>query len=228
MMRRACFVIVLTAVAPLVAMEAVSRGLDPMAQDDAIQKYLPELRRLEKAEDWPELGRYSERTLRALNADSRSDVSSIALAATYFARALEQQERYADAELLYRRAFELDEKFLGPDSPQTLGALYHLAKASRSSVEAELLYRRALAILGKGYEAELPQNAHFILGLAGSLHSQGRYAEAEPLYLRGLAILEKGNEADLQNTLALQDLASLFCDQGRYAEAVALSAHVRN
>jgi len=65
------------------------------------------------------------------------------LASHYYA-----QDRYADAEPLYKRSLAIREKALGPDHPdvaQSLNNLAYLYSTQGRYADAEPLYKRALA-----------------------------------------------------------------------------------
>ena len=133
------------------------------------------------------------------------------------------QDRYADAELLYKRALEIDEKTLGAEDPDVTASLNNLAGVYRDQAryaEAEPLYKRALAILEKELGEEHLDVAASLNNLAGVYRDQARYAEAEPLYMRSLAIREKVLGAKHPYVaVSLNNLAGLYCDWDRYAEA---------
>ncbi len=66
------------------------------------------------------------------------------------------QGRYAEAELLYKRALEIREKALGPDHPDVANSLNNLASLYDEQGrygEAEPLLKRALTILEKALDA---------------------------------------------------------------------------
>ncbi|CCD42629.1 hypothetical protein BofuT4_P074310.1 [Botrytis cinerea T4] len=133
------------------------------------------------------------------------------------------QDKLAEAEVMYCRALEGYEKALGPDHTSTLdtvnnlGALYsHQGKLA----EAEVMYRRAL----EGYEKALGQNHTSTLDTVnnlGALYShQGKLAEAEVMYRRALEGYEKALGSDHISTLnTVNNLGALYNDQGKLAEA---------
>jgi tetratricopeptide (TPR) repeat protein len=69
------------------------------------------------------------------------------------AEQLVELEKYAEAELLYRRSLEITEETFGPDHINTANSLSNLAILLRTTGDhaaAEPLYRRACAIWSKG------------------------------------------------------------------------------
>ncbi len=133
------------------------------------------------------------------------------------------QDKYAEAEPLFRRALAIREKALGPDHAdvaRTLNNLAALHRLQNQPAEAEPLIRRALGILEKALGPEHPEVAGTLNNLAGRYRDRGKFAEAEPLFKRSLAIREKvlGPEhPDLTKTLL--GMAAFYADQGKYAEA---------
>ena len=73
---------------------------------------------------------------------------------------LEDKNRLAEAEPLYRRALAIDEASYGPDHPQVARDLNNLAgllKAKNRIDEAEPLFRRALAIFEASFGPDHPK-----------------------------------------------------------------------
>jgi CHAT domain-containing protein/Tfp pilus assembly protein PilF len=134
-----------------------------------------------------------------------------------------QQDRYADAEPLLKRALAVREKALGPDHPTVAPELNNLAKLyddQNRYADAELLYKRALAIHEKWRGPEHPRFANSLNNLAVLYTHQSRYSDAEPLFKRALLIREKVFGPDhLVVATSLTSLADLYRAQGRYADA---------
>jgi CHAT domain-containing protein/tetratricopeptide (TPR) repeat protein len=107
---------------------------------------------------------------------------------------LREQEKYAAAEPVFRKALEIQERVLGPDQPEvaeTLNQLAYLLDTTGAYAAAEPLYRRALAIDEKKLGPEHPDTATVLNNLAWLLDAAGNYQAAEPLFRRALAIREK-------------------------------------
>jgi tetratricopeptide (TPR) repeat protein/MinD-like ATPase involved in chromosome partitioning or flagellar assembly len=136
---------------------------------------------------------------------------------------LNNRAEHGEAEPLYRRALEIDEKSLGPDHPNVARGLNNLAALLRDTnrlTEAEPLYRRALAITEKSFGPDHPNVAIGLNNLALLLSDTNRLTEAEPLFRRGLAITEKSFDPDHPDVATgLNSLAGLLRDTNRLAEA---------
>lgn len=94
------------------------------------------------------------------------------------------QAKYSEAEPLYLRVLERDERVLGAEHPNVAASLNNLANNYRvlgKYAEAEPLYQRALAIWVKILGPEHPLVVHIQGGYADLLRKTGRVAEAEKL-----------------------------------------------
>ena len=112
------------------------------------------------------------------------------------------QRRYGEAEPLYLRALVIWKKALGPDHPDVATGLNNLAELYRERGrldEAELMQTKALVIREQALGAGHPLVAASLNNLAEL--ATGTIAEAEPLMR------------------SLDNLAELYRQQGRYAEA---------
>jgi CHAT domain-containing protein/Tfp pilus assembly protein PilF len=130
------------------------------------------------------------------------------------------QGRYAEAELLDKRALAIGEKLLGADATRlnNLGTLY---RAQGRYAEAEPLFKRALTINEKAHVPGNPLIAYTLTNLALLNRLQGRYAEAEQLYKRVLEIREKllgPNHPDVARSLT--GIAEVYREQGLYTTAL--------
>jgi tetratricopeptide (TPR) repeat protein len=114
--------------------------------------------------------------------------SDLATALNNFAAGL-PRDRAAEAESLYRRALELNEKELGAEHPNVAVDLNNLAEALRlsgKSEEAEALFRRALRIDERVLGTQNPTVATVLNNLAKVLRETNRPAEAESLFNRAI------------------------------------------
>jgi tetratricopeptide (TPR) repeat protein len=131
--------------------------------------------------------------------------------------------RYAEAELLKRRAVAIGETSLVPSDPKLATLLNNLAQLLQLTnrfAEAESLMRRALAIWEAGLGADHPQVATGLNNLALLLKDTNRLAEAEPLMRRALAIDETSYGPDHPDVaIDLNNLAALLHATNRLAEA---------
>ena len=126
------------------------------------------------------------------------------------------QERYADAEPLYKRSLAIWKKALGPNSPNVATSLNNLAnlyQAQGRYADAETLYKQSLAIGEKVFAPDHPDVARSLSNLVAVYHDQSRYADAEPLFKRSLAIREKarGSRPSRCRVFTEQSRRSLSC-----------------
>src|SRR5215510_6471809 len=86
-------------------------------------------------------------------ADRRDDVA-VSLSLNIVAKLYAAQARYAEAEPLYKRSIEIQEKTLGSDHPDTAPVINNLATLyTRQGLyaKAEPLYKRSLTIFQKAF-----------------------------------------------------------------------------
>ena len=136
--------------------------------------------------------------------------------------------RYAEAELLFKRALVVGESELGPDHISLGSPLNNLASLYKELgryADAEPLFKRSLAIQEKALGAEHPEVGLLLDNLAQLRSDQGRDTEAEPLYRRSLAIRERTLGLDDPAVgRSLNNLAQVYRAQGRYDESERLYA----
>jgi tetratricopeptide (TPR) repeat protein len=99
----------------------------------------------------------------------------MAIKRTAEAERLDQQERYADAEPLYRQALAIRRKVLGEQHPDTAYSLDNLAinmDDQGKYPDAEPLFRQALAIARKVLGEQHPDTAISLGNLAWNLDAQ--------------------------------------------------------
>jgi CHAT domain-containing protein/Tfp pilus assembly protein PilF len=164
------------------------------------------------------------------------------LALVYF-----QEDRYPEAETLYTRELELYQKEFGSDRFYVAAPLAGLGLVYRSEAhyaDAERSFKRALAVTEATHGPYDLEVAKSLDNLATVYEDEGRYAEAEPLFKRELEIREHiyySREARIlanltsfikfgfldkegpKPTTAMMNLANLYEDEGRYADAEALT-----
>jgi len=131
--------------------------------------------------------------------------------------------KYAQAELVYKRALAIEEKALGPDHPDLAKSLHNLALLYATQgqyAQAEPLYKRALAIMEKALDPDDPSVAKSLNNLAALYATQGQYAQAELLFKRALAIREKALGPDDPSVAkSLENMAALYREISRVKEA---------
>lgn len=87
--------------------------------------------------------------------------------------------------------------------------------------DSEDFFRRGLAIRERLLPADAWQIGAALNELGASLFSQARFQEAEPLYLRAIAIFRSHPDRPRDLAGALANVASLYREQRRFAEASA-------
>ena len=139
------------------------------------------------------------------------------------------QGRYGDAEPLYRRVLDAQERTFGREHPNTLTSVNNLANLYR----ARAIMARPSRFTGAPSRPESARSAGASQYArehqrSGELYlNQGRYGDAEPLFRRGLDAQERTLGREHPNTLgSVNDLAILYLNQGRYGEAETLFRRV--
>jgi tetratricopeptide (TPR) repeat protein len=136
---------------------------------------------------------------------------------------LYQAGKFNEAIPIAQEALELSKKALGPDHPQTAGALDTLARLyyfTGDYARAEPLYQRTLQIAEKALGPDHPDTATALSDLALLYRSTGNYTKAEPLYRRALEIKQKALGPDDPGTATtLNNLALLYRFTGDYDKA---------
>ena len=141
---------------------------------------------------------------------------------------LSSAEDFQRTRPLFERAFESQERFLGPDHPEVAAAATNLANVLSHTGENELarpLYERALSIWEKSLGADHPKVATGLVNLARLYLRTGDYHDASPLLARALAIQEKGlgpEHPDVAVTLSSR--AELAAHTGATIEAFETAA----
>jgi tetratricopeptide (TPR) repeat protein len=140
-------------------------------------------------------------------------------------RALIELNRPADARRALERALALREAVHGVKSLEAARGVSDLAWFHRTQGDlatAEQLYiesvSRSEAVVGK----ESPELTTFLTALASVYRAQGKNDQAEEVLKRNLRLVDgRGNSVELKN--ALSDLAHLFEELSRYAEAESMA-----
>jgi tetratricopeptide (TPR) repeat protein len=135
---------------------------------------------------------------------------------------LQTKARYAESELLYRRALAIGEGSLESDHPSLARCLNNLAVllcAANRFGEAEPLFRRALAIAETNYGPAHPDVAACLSNYGELLRITNRLSEAEPLFRRALAIDEASHGSNHPHVaIRLNNLALLLQAMNRLGE----------
>lgn len=162
---------------------------------------------------------------RALEIDecAQVDEHAVAVRCNQLGTCLESLGRRLESASLARGAFEITERVLGPDNPQTLVTMANYASQLQKQGDhtgAEPLFCRAL----DGFERVLgPDHPYTIIAakfLAGFYGDKGDYARAEPLLVRALETNERVLGEEHQDTLfTANNLGLLYLDARRFADA---------
>ena len=136
---------------------------------------------------------------------------------------LRHQNRFEEAEELYRLALERREKILGPDHTDTLSTLHNLAftlSGQKRFEEAEGLYRLALERRGKILGPDHTDTLSTLHNLSFVLSDLSRSEEAEGLYRLVLKRQENTLGPDSADTLTtLHNLALTLSYLNKFEEA---------
>ena len=152
-----------------------------------------------------------------------SSEQKIVLASQLNAQAFElydDEDRYSEAEELFRQALAIREEYLRSDHPaiaQSLNNLALLYNYMERYEEAESLHKRALSIYE---ENDHPDIIYSLRNLALLYIDTGRIEEAEPLYKRELLIREEqlgANPNDIAEDLV--DIGMLLEQRGYFSKA---------
>jgi tetratricopeptide (TPR) repeat protein len=147
-----------------------------------------------------------------------TSTSKYQLALTLF-----NQEKYAEAEPLWRQSVEMREKILGAEHVDTLRSKYKLALTlleQKKYTEAEQMLRQSAQQREKLLGAEHVDTLWSKWRLALAVYRQQRYIEAEQLLRQLAQQREKVQGAEHVNTLQSKyRLAIALYDQQKYTEA---------
>ncbi|KAK2593516.1 hypothetical protein QQS21_008782 [Conoideocrella luteorostrata] len=134
-----------------------------------------------------------------------------------------EQGKPREAEKIYLRALQGDEKAQGPHHLLTLNTVNSLGVLYRSQgklQEAEKMYLRALEGKERAYGPDHKLTLDTVNNLGVLYRSQGKLQEAEKMYLRALQGFEKAYGPDHTLTLnTVNNLGVLYADQSKLQEA---------
>jgi tetratricopeptide (TPR) repeat protein len=156
-------------------------------------------------------------------------------------------QKYRDAETLYRKVVILREKYAQEELPSkpnnedflrflaqqsssaqakvvdAYGKLANLYRVEKKFEEAEDLYQKSAAIREKEYGPNDPRVAKTLSDLAMCYSQEGQFQQAEPLYARVVAVLEFSSyKAEPQMATALENYALVLRKLGRADQAAPL------
>jgi non-specific serine/threonine protein kinase/serine/threonine-protein kinase len=151
-----------------------------------------------------------------------SDHPQTLIASNNLAGCYMELRRYADAEPLYQEVFKIRTAALGADHPKTLFSMNFVAlalDARGKPNEAEPLLRQVLEarrkLLGPAHSDTLTSESN----LAQVLQKLNKQAEAESLFKQALGGQRKLGADHPDTYRYMNDLAVLYRDQKRFAEA---------
>ena len=140
-----------------------------------------------------------------------------------FALLYQQNDMMAEAEKMYRRVLDGNEKVWGPDHISTLFTVNNLGLLYADQgklMEAEEMYQRALDGYEKVWGPDHTSTLNTVNNLGSLYKDQGKLVEAEEMYRRALDGKEKAWGPDHTSTLStVNNLGSLYKDQGKLVEA---------
>ncbi|KAI9856968.1 MAG: hypothetical protein M1813_008684 [Trichoglossum hirsutum] len=139
------------------------------------------------------------------------------------AHVLDDQERYEEAEAMYRQTLEAGERLLGREHADTLSSAYWLGTVlidEGKYEEAETIHRQTLEarerVLGKAHEDTLWSASQ----LGTALYNQGKYEEAGVIHRQALEARERVLGKEHEDTLwSASELGIALHYQGKYEEA---------
>ncbi len=153
-----------------------------------------------------------------------------AAALNNLAGVLKDQSRYDEAAPLLAESLRLRRE-QGAGSADVATALLNLAELRRlqgREEDAGSLYDDAIAAARESMGTDNPELFWFLNQRGAHLRQIGRLERAEPYVSEALALLERTlDQADPMNAVALQEMAELRCDGGRFDEAGSLYERAR-
>lgn len=136
---------------------------------------------------------------------------------------LNAQEKFAEAEPYFRKAFEGRRRVLGDEHSDTLNSINNLGAllmAQGKPDQAEPYYREALEVRRRVLGEDHPDTLNTISNLGLLLRAQGRLTEAEPYYFEALEGRRRVLGDDHPSTLlSMSNLGHLLDEVGRPTEA---------
>lgn len=141
------------------------------------------------------------------------------------ASALDGQGKHIEAEFLYRKSFDIEQRIFGKDcTDSAIGTTYHnLAlnlNAQGKYDEAEVLYHKSIDIYQRTLGEDHSFTAIAYVNLASTLEAQEKYNEAEALYHKSINIYQRSFEGNHPNVVdCYSNLALNLGAQEKHSEA---------
>jgi eukaryotic-like serine/threonine-protein kinase len=173
---------------------------------------------------YPQAQAMLEKTLQLKGKIYGNDHLSVADALHNLGIVYEDQGKYDESASLFKKSLDIRSRKLKADDPEvarslnSLGIVYY---DQGKYAEAEPLLERSLAIKEKAGGSDNLDAANTLINLGVLKRAQRKNEEAEVFFKRALAISEKmpGDENLDSVATILNDLGSLYDDQGRRVEA---------
>jgi len=165
------------------------------------------------------------KTLRRVASMPREDRIAYQSAHTMTAQAetLYAQGKYAQAQMLFQKALEINRRLLADDHPDTAEGYNNLAanlERQGKHAAAQPLHENALAIWRRLLTDDHPDTVASYNNLACNLDFQGKYGPAQPLHEKALQIYRRLHTDDHPDTAkGYFNLAYNLKQQGNYAAA---------
>jgi eukaryotic-like serine/threonine-protein kinase len=162
-------------------------------------------------------------TVIALDSVNGADNASRGRYLRGFGTVVWQQGRYPEAERLFRRALDIQQRVLGSDHPDVggtlnnLGGLYYQQHEYQRALES---YEQARPVLEKSLGPKHPTVVFLASNIGETLWKLKQYAQAEPMLRQALTTKEEVMPAnDASISITLHALAGVLRDQRRFREA---------
>ena len=219
------------------------KGVEVLAHAVAIQERLYASDNIELARSYTALGTLEIDAHRLDDADRHLQLAlgmaqrlaggaSADVAATLYqiVRLRRDEERFAPAMALARRALEIYREIGQPDNPVVAdlwNAIGHILSERLEWQEAEAAFRRAIDVDRRVRGADHPDIAVNLVTLARTLHNQGRMREARESYEEAMRILGKVFGPEHPTTLSgLSSYGDFLRKAGDLAEAERIEREV--
>ncbi|KAJ5765936.1 hypothetical protein N7520_005495 [Penicillium odoratum] len=180
-------------------------------------------------ESWTECQRllpHAKEVMKSISSANKEDRLHVATISFNCGWYLLLQGAYEEAEVMYRRALEAQEKVLGREHPDTLTTVSRLGLVLSNQGkygDAEAMHRRCVEGSEKVLGCEHPDTLINFGNLGNVLSSQGKFEAAKAMYRRALEAQSKMLGREHPHTLtSVSRLGLVLSNQGKYKEAEAM------
>ena len=186
-------------------------------REDYLSRILHEMARNNEALD------HAESALAAAELAHGPESSEVGTVSNNLGTVLDDLGKPVRAELAYRKAIEIGEKFWSGGHPEIatrLSNLAHLLLTQGRHMESESLLRRALEIDRQIFGFSHPVVSGRLNNLAQLFQQQGKLAEAIQVLKKGIDILDRANDQESPElAVLLNNLGEVYRYQGKLDEA---------